>query len=189
MKYNIFITFLLFITVTCIAQNTCEYKIQVDTDEEVFKLTQESLVDFNIGNKKTVFVYFSLMNQDKVKSVVLHISLNAAEMPPVICFNEKSRISFKLEDGTFVSAPYLGEQSCGRQTEAKDAMNNSTSEAAFFLDEIALTRLSDSPIESLRIASQSINFNLNLRDVISNDELAEPIYPKEFFINTLPCVQ
>ena len=53
------------------AQNSCDYKINVDTQEELFQLTQESLIDFTVGDKKTIFVYFSLMKQDSVKSVVL----------------------------------------------------------------------------------------------------------------------
>lgn len=188
MRNNI-LCFILLATLQSFAQEDCNYKIQVDTDDEIFKLTQESLIDFTVGNKKTAFVYFSLMNQDQIKSVVLHISLNATDMPPIICFNEKSRLSFKLSNGTYVSAPYLGEKTCGRQTENENTMNNSTSEASFFLDENALTRLSNTSLESLRIATQSINFDLKLRDVISNEQLGEPIYPKEFFINSLGCIE
>ena len=51
------------------AQSTCDYKINVDTQEEIFQLTQESLIDFTVREKKTIFVYFSLMKQDSVKSV------------------------------------------------------------------------------------------------------------------------
>lgn len=188
MKYNLL---LLLVCIYCFAtaQSTCDYKINVDTQEEIFQLTQESLIDFTVGDKKTIFVYFSLMKQDSVKSVVLSISLNSQEIPPLICYNKKSRITFKLEDGTYVSAPYLGVDVCARQSKVENAIHNSTSEASFYLDSLAQKRLSRAPIESLRIGSLDTNFDLKLVEVISNDQLANPIYPKEFFINTLPCIE
>ena len=188
MKYNLF---LLLVCIYCFAtaQSTCDYKINVDTQEEIFQLTQESLIDFTVGDKKTIFVYFSLMKQDSVKSVVLSISLNSQEIPPLICYNKKSRITFKLEDGTYVSAPYLGVDVCARQSKLENTIHNSTSEASFYLDSLAQKRLSRAPIESLRIGSLNTNFDLKLVEVISNDQLANPIYPKEFFINTLPCIE
>ena len=188
MKYNLL---LLLVCIYCFAtaQSTCDYKINVDTQEEIFQLTQESLIDFTVREKKTIFVYFSLMKQDSVKSVVLSISLNSQEIPPLICYNKKSRITFKLEDGTYVSAPYLGVDVCARQSKLENTIHNSTSEASFYLDSLAQKRLSRAPIESLRIGSLNTNFDLKLVEVISNDQLANPIYPKEFFINTLPCIE
>ena len=188
MKYNLLLV-VLFFYCAARAQSSCDYKINVDTQEEIFKLTQESLIDFTVGEKKTIFVYFSLMQQDSVKSVVLSISLNSQEIPPLICYNKKSRISFKLDNGTFVSAPYLGVDVCARQSKQENAMHNSTSEASFYLDSLAQERLSTSAIESLRIGSLNANFDLKLTEVISNEQLANPIYPKEFFINTLPCIE
>jgi len=188
MKYNLL---LLLVCIYCFAtaQSTCDYKINVYTQEEIFQLTQESLIDFTVREKKTIFVYFSLMKQDSVKSVVLSISLNSQEIPPLICYNKKSRITFKLEDGTYVSAPYLGVDVCARQSKLENTIHNSTSEASFYLDSLAQKRLSRAPIESLRIGSLNTNFDLKLVEVISNDQLANPIYPKEFFINTLPCIE
>ena len=171
------------------AQNSCDYKINVDTQEELFQLTQESLIDFTVGDKKTIFVYFSLMKQDSVKSVVLSISLNSQEIPPLICYDKKSRISFKLDNGTYVSAPYLGVDVCARQSKEENAMHNSTSEASFYLDSLAVERLSASAVESLRIGTLSTNFDLKLTNVISNEQLVKPIYPKEFFINNLSCIE
>ena len=188
MKYNLLLP-LLCMYCFATAQSTCDYKINVDTQEEIFQLTQESLIDFTVGDKKTIFVYFSLMKQDSVKSVVLSISLNSQEIPPLICYNKKSRITFKLEDGTYVSAPYLGVDVCARQSKLENTIHNSTSEASFYLDSLAQKRLSRAPIESLRIGSLNTNFDLKLLEVISNDQLANPIYPKEFFINTLPCIE
>jgi len=188
MKYNLLLP-LLYMYCFATAQSTCDYKINVDTQEEIFQLTQESLIDFTVGDKKTIFVYFSLMKQDSVKSVVLSISLNSQEIPPLICYNKKSRITFKLEDGTYVSAPYLGVDVCARQSKLENTIHNSTSEASFYLDSLAQKRLSRAPIESLRIGSLNTNFDLKLVEVISNDQLANPIYPKEFFINTLPCIE
>jgi hypothetical protein len=188
MKYNLLLPLLCIYSFTT-AQSTCDYKINVDTQQEIFQLTQESLIDFTVGDKKTIFVYFSLMKQDSVKSVVLSISLNSQEIPPLICYNKKSRITFKLEDGTYVSAPYLGVDVCARQSKVENAIHNSTSEASFYLDSLAQKRLSRAPIESLRIGSLNTNFDLKLVEVISNDQLANPIYPKEFFINTLPCIE
>ncbi len=188
MKYNLLLP-LLCMYCFATAQSTCDYKINVDTQEEIFQLTQESLIDFTVREKKTIFVYFSLMKQDSVKSVVLSISLNSQEIPPLICYNKKSRITFKLEDGTYVSAPYLGVDVCARQSKLENTIHNSTSEASFYLDSLAQKRLSRAPIESLRIGSLNTNFDLKLVEVISNDQLANPIYPKEFFINTLPCIE
>ena len=188
MKYNLLLA-LLFMYCLGAAQSSCDYKINVDTQQEVFQLTQESLIDFTVGEKKTIFVYFSLMKQDSVKSVVLSISLNSQEIPPLICYDKKSRLSFNLEDGTYVSAPYLGVDVCARQTKAENTMHNSTSEASFYLDSLAQKRLSTSAIESLRIGSVNTNFDLKLIEVISNEQLANPIYPKEFFINNLPCIE
>ena len=188
MKYNLLLP-LLYMYCFATAQSTCDYKINVDTQEEIFQLTQESLIDFTVGDKKTIFVYFSLMKQDSVKSVVLSISLNSQEIPPLICYNKKSRITFKLEDGTYVSAPYLGVDVCARQSKLENTIHNSTSEASFYLDSLAQKRLSRAPIESLRIGSLNTNFDLKLVEVISNDQLANPIYPKEFFINTLACIE
>ena len=188
MKYNLLLP-LLCMYCFATAQSTCDYKINVDTQEEIFQLTQESLIDFTVREKKTIFVYFSLMKQDSVKSVVLSISLNSQEIPPLICYNKKSRISFKLEDSTYVSAPYLGVDVCARQSKGENTMHNSTSEASFYLDSLAVERLSKSPIESLRIGSLNTNFDLKLIEVISNEQLANPIYPKEFFIKTLPCIE
>ncbi|MGK0386365.1 MAG: hypothetical protein ACI849_000975 [Patiriisocius sp.] len=188
MKHNLLLL-ILFFTIATIAQDSCDYKINVDTEEEVFQLTQESLIDFTVGDKKTVFVYFSLMKEGNVKSVVLSISLNSEEIPPLICYDKKSRISFQLSNGEYVSAPYLGIDTCGRQTKDENAINNSISEASFYLDEVALKRLVNSPVERLRISTLKNNFNLVLRDVISNDQLKKSIYPKEFFINSLPCIE
>ncbi|MFT5254974.1 MAG: hypothetical protein ACJAYD_000967 [Patiriisocius sp.] len=188
MKYNLLLSILFF---TCVlsAQSSCDYKINVDTEDEIFQLTHESLIDYTVGAKKTIFVYFSLMKEKTVKSVVLSISLNSEEIPPLICYDKKSRISFLLSNGVYVSAPYLGIATCGRQSSGENAMNNSTSEASFYLDDIALERLASSPIESLRIATLKANFDLSLLDVISNEQLETSIYPKEFFINTLPCIE
>ena len=44
MKYNLLLP-LLCMYCFATAQSTCDYKINVDTQEEIFQLTQESLID------------------------------------------------------------------------------------------------------------------------------------------------
>ncbi len=167
----------------------CNYKINVDTEEEIFKLTQQSLAEFMVGKGQTVFMYFSLMKQGNIKSVVLHTSLNALEMPPMICYNDKSRITFQLENGDFVPAPFLGEETCGRQTKGEESLNNMTSEGAFYIDEMSIERLSKSPLKSMRLTTMNTNFDVQFKEVISNKEIVEPIYPREFFIENLGCIE
>ena len=188
MKF-LYLLLLSFITTISFSQDKCDYKINIDTEEEQFKLTHQVLAEFMVGKSQTVFIYFSLMNEDKVKSVVLHLSLNSMEMPPLICYNDKSRISFKLESGEYVSAPYLGIETCGRQTENKESLSNSTSEASFYLDDQALKRLAGSPVETMRITSFKTNFDINFQPVISNDKLKKPIYPKRYFMDNLSCIE
>ena len=149
MKYNLLLP-LLCIYCFAAAQSTCNYKINVDTQEEIFQLTQESLIDFTVREKKTIFVYFSLMKQDSVKSVVLSISLNSQEIPPVICYNKKAEFLSNLKTVLMFLHPYLGVDVCARQSKGENTMQNSTSEASFYLDSLAVERLSKSPIESLR---------------------------------------
>lgn len=186
---KIFTLFSLLFSIAAVAQNDCDYKINVDTDEEKFQLTQEILTEFIVGGNQTVFIYFSLMREENVKSVVLHLSLNAMQLPPKVCYNDKSRLSFALEDGSFVSVPYLGEVTCGRQTQGEETMSNSTSEASFYMDDFALEKLSSSPMKTIRITTMNQNYDVNLQDVISNDQITEPIYPKEYFINNLKCIE
>lgn len=170
-------------------QDKCDYKINIDTEEEQFKLTHQSLTEFMVGANQTVFIYFSLMKEGKVKSVVLHLSLNSMKMPPLICYNNKSRLSFKLESGEFVAAPYLGIETCGRQTENEESLSNSMSEASFYLDEQSLKRLSGSPIETMRVSTMNTNFDINFQALISNDQLKEPIYPRRYFIENISCIE
>ena len=189
MKNN-FLFLLVFISFLGLSQeSTCNYKINVDTEEEIFKLTHESLIDFIVRKDKTIFIYFSLMQEQAVQSVVLHLSMNSTKTPPLICFNAKSKLAFKLTDGSFVSSPYLGDETCGRQTENQDSMNNSTSEASFYLDAVALKRLKNAKVESIRIYSASANFDLELREVIYNEALGAPIYPMNYFISNLKCIE
>ncbi|GEQ86305.1 hypothetical protein ULMS_18130 [Patiriisocius marinistellae] len=167
----------------------CDYKINMETEEEIFKLTQESLAEFMVGNGQTVFMYFSLMKQGNIKSFVLHTSLNAVEMPPIICYNDKSRVTFQLESGEFVSAPYLGEETCGRQSKGEESLNNMTSEGSFYLDDVSIKRLSNSPLNTMRITTMNTNFDVNFKKVISNEQIAKPIYPREFFVENLSCIE
>ncbi|RDK85289.1 hypothetical protein [Marinirhabdus gelatinilytica] len=167
----------------------CNYKIQVDTEEEKFFLTQEVLVDYILGKDKNVFIYFSGMREGDVKSLVLQFSVNATVLPPALCFNKDSRVSFKLEDGSFVSLRYLGEKICGRQTENEDTLHNSTSDAAFLIDDIAFERLSSSKTVSMRITTMKSHFDIKFQELISNPQIELPIYPKEFFMNTLKCLE
>ena len=51
MKYNLLLP-LLSIYCFATAQSTCDYKINVDTQEEIFQLTQESLIDFTVRREK-----------------------------------------------------------------------------------------------------------------------------------------
>ncbi len=170
------------------AQEDCAYKINVDLENEQFRLTNEKLVEYELGQGNSVFIYFSLMKQDKMNSLVAQISLNAIEMPPIMCFDSKSRISFKLEDGSFVSLPYLDEVNCGRQTDYEDQLDNSTSEAAFFMDTESIMRLRSSELVSMRITSMNTHFDMDFKSVISNATIPQPIYPKEFFTQNLKCL-
>ncbi|MAM28990.1 MAG: hypothetical protein CMC13_08185 [Flavobacteriaceae bacterium] len=189
MKFLLSVAFLCFSILGFSQEEACNYKIQVDTDEEVFKLTNEQLTEFLVGKDRNVFIYFSLMRENDVKSLVIQVSVNAKEMPPILCFNKDSRVSFALEDGSFASLRYLGEVTCGRQTENTDTLNNSTSEAAFLLDEVGIERLQQSKIASMRITTMKTNFDVSFQDVLSNDQIPNPIYPKEFFLNNLKCLE
>ena len=190
MKKIVLLLFLL-TTVLSYAQATdCDYKLKIDTEEEKFLLTNAELAEYMLGLDKTVFIYFSLMKEEDVKSLVLQISANAKkDVPPIMCFNKDSRVSFKLEDGSFVSLRYLGEELCGRQTENEDTLHNSTSEAAFYIDETNLQRLASSKITSMRITTMRTDFDVVFQEVLSNEGIPEPIYPKEFFLNHLQCLQ
>jgi len=170
-------------------QNDCNYKINVDTNDELFKLTQEQLMDYELSSTQSAFIYFSLMRESELSSLVLQISLNALEMPPIMCFDNKSRVTFKLKDGNFVSLPYLDEVNCGRQTDHEDQLDNSTSEAAFFMNEESILKLKASPIETMRITSMNTNFDFKLKSVLSNPAIEQPIYPREYFINSLSCIE
>ena len=172
-----------------IAQDDCDYKIQVETEEEIFKMTNEKLVEYMLAPKESVFIYFSLMRQNEHPSLVLQISLNAMEMPPILCFDKKSRITFKLVDGTYVALPYLDEINCGRQTDHTDQLDNSLSEAAFYMDSIAIDRLKKVEIESMRITTMETNFDVSFQKVISNKEIQVPIYPREYFMKALGCIE
>ena len=173
-----------------IAQNQdCDYKIQIDTEEEIFVLTNPQLTEYLLGLERNVFIYFSLMKEGDVKSLVIQTSVNAKEIPPILCFNKDSRVTFKLEDGSYASLGYLGVENCGRQTENKETLHNSTSEAAFLLDELNLERLSTSKIIAMRITTMQTNFDIVFQELISNEEIPTPIYPKEFFMNSLKCLE
>lgn len=167
----------------------CDYKIQVDTEDQIFKLTNEQLTEFLLGRDRNIFIYFSLMQEAEIKSLVIQVSVNAQEMPPLMCFNKDSRVSFKLEDGSFASLRYLGVENCGRQTENKETLNNSNSEAAFLLDEGSIKRLKTSKIVSMRITTMQTDFDVDFQNVLSNNQIPVPIYPKEFFLNNLKCLE
>jgi hypothetical protein len=186
---QLFTLVLLLVSTAIYAQKDCNYKIHVDTDEEKFQLTQEILTEFLVGRNQTVFIYLSLMREESVKSVVLHLSLNAMELPPKVCYNDKSRLSFALEDGSFVSVPYLGDETCGRQKQGDDTMSNSTSEASFYLDDFALEKLSGSQLKTMRITTMNQSYDINFQEVISNEQIKEPIYPKEYFLKNLKCIE
>tara|TARA_A100000171_G_scaffold27147_2_gene25327 strand:- start:81 stop:653 length:573 start_codon:yes stop_codon:yes gene_type:complete len=190
MKQLLFL-FLVFVTpVLGVAQDQdCNFKVQVETEEEVFKLTNEQLTEFLVGRERNIFIYFSLMQEDAIKSLVIQVSVNAKEMPPLMCFNKDSRVSFKLEDGSFASLRYLGVENCGRQTENEETLNNSTSEAAFLLDEGSIERLKTSKIVSMRITTMRTDFDITFQNVLSNNQIPIPIYPKEFFMNNLKCLE
>ena len=187
---KVLLTVLLFCSVLGFSQTEdCNYKIQIDTDEETFKLTNEQLTEFLLARDRNVFIYFSLMREDDVKSLVMQVSVNSKEMPPILCFNKDSRVSFKLEDGSFASLRYLGEVSCGRQTENTETLNNSTSEAAFLIDEASANRLLQAKISSMRITTMKTNFDVTFQEVLSNNQIEQPIYPKEFFVTNLKCLE
>jgi hypothetical protein len=170
------------------SQVECEYKIKIDSAEEIFKLTPEQLVEFMFNKDQNVFIYFSLMREGDIKSMVLQISLNSREMPQILCFDQNSRVSFKLRDGSFASLRYLGDVNCGRQTRNEETLHNSSSEAAFLLDEVNLERLRATPMESMRISTMKANFDIDFKNIISNRDLPEPIYPKEFFVKYSACL-
>lgn len=188
MKHRI--VFFLFVVAVSFghAQTDCNYKFNIETEEETFKVTKDQLVEFMIGKEQNVFIYFSLMKEGAVSSLVMQVSLNAKKMPLAMCFNSSSRVSFKLENGSYVSLPFLGEDNCGTQTPYEDRLNNSTSEAAFYLDTAHIAQLSEAPLESMRIATMRTNFDIDFQKLISNPQLELPIYPREFFINTLSCI-
>jgi hypothetical protein len=188
MKNIVSVLIFLIVVGNIYSQNDCNYKINVETEDELFKLTQEELVEYELSQTQSAFIYFSLMRESDLTSLVLQISLNALEMPPVMCFDNKSRITFKLVDGSFVSLPYLDEVNCGRQTDHEDQLDNSTSEAAFFVNVESAEKLKESPIETMRITSMNSNFDFELKSVLSNPAIEQPIYPKEYFINNLGCV-
>jgi len=188
MKKLLLPLFLLYL-LTGYSQDSCNYKIQVDTESEQFTLTHEVLADYMLGKNQTVFIYFSLMKEDTIRSLVLQLSLNAAEMPPIACFNKDSRVSFELDNGSFVSLRYLGEVNCGRQSEPKDALKNSTSEAAFYIDDKSMLMLKESKLKSMRLTTMKTNFDIEFQNLISNSIIKEPVYPKEFFLNNLSCVE
>jgi hypothetical protein len=171
------------------SQEDCEYKIQYELDDDTFILTQEQLAEFMLGKEQNVFIYFSLMKEGPVKSLILQISLNAIEMPPVMCFDKSSRIIFQLEDKSYASLAFLGDKTCGQQSEPEAQLKNSLVEASFFLDEESLHRLSNSPIETMRIMTMKTNFDITFQEVISNKAIEKPIYPKEYFLKYLDCIE
>lgn len=189
MKNKLFFLIFLLTTILANSQADCAYKIIVDTDEESFKLTQEQLMEFILTPNESVFIYFSLLREADISSLVLQVSVNAKVMPPIMCFDKKSRLSFKMADGSFVSLPYLDDVNCGRQTEYEDQLDNSISEAAFYMDTVNMERLKSVQIESMRITSMKTHFDIEFQTVLSNPEIEVPIYPKEYFINTLGCIE
>jgi hypothetical protein len=190
MKHLVTLFFIVVTTLPLFSQTKeCDYKIQIDTDEEIFKLTNEQLTEFLVGRERNIFIYFSLMREGAVKSLVVQISVNAKEMPPLLCFNKDSRVSFALEDGSYASLRYLGTENCGRQTENEETLNNSVSEAAFLLDETSIKRLEASKITSMRMTTMQTDFDVNFQEVLSNTQIPIPIYPKEFFMNNLKCLE
>lgn len=189
MKRYIVLLGAILVTTGLSAQNSCNYRIQIDTEEEVFKITEEKLVEFMLAPKNSVFIYFSLMKQDEYASLVMQVSVNAVEMPPIMCFDSRSRVTFKLADDSYVALPYLDDVNCGEQTDHTDRLDNSTSEAAFFIDESAMEKLQQSEIVSMRLTSMKTNFDVEFQKVISNQDIPVPIYPREYFINTLHCVE
>ena len=62
MKYNLLLP-LLCIYCFATAQSTCDYKINVDTQEEIFQLTQESLINFTVGDKKIVLICSKIIDE------------------------------------------------------------------------------------------------------------------------------
>jgi hypothetical protein len=189
MKNLILFTLFFAFFITTNAQGKCEYKINVENEDETTILTENQLVEFLATDSQTAFLYFSLMRKENLKSLVVQLSLSAVNYPPVLCFNSESRITFKLDDGSFVSLRYIGAEDCGRNIEIENNLKNTTSEAAFYLDDVSLKRLNDSPVESLRLTTMKTNFDFVLKNVISNDQITIPIYPKEYFINYLSCVE
>lgn len=190
MKYILSIFLVVSTTIVGFSQDQdCDYKIQIDTEDEIFKLTNEQLTEFLIGKDRNIFIYFSLMREADKKSLVIQVSVNAKEMPPLMCFNKDSRVSFKLEDGSFASLGYLGTEDCGRQKENSETLHNSTSEASFLLDEGSISRLTRSKILSMRITTMRTDFDIDFQTVLSNNQISVPIYPKEFFMNNLKCLE
>lgn len=188
MRLNALVILTMLVFSTGLAQE-CSYKINVEMDEETFKLTKETLVEFMLSPTESVFIYFSLMKDSGVSSLILQISLNAREMPPIMCFDKKSRLSFKMVDGSFLSLPYLDDVNCGIQTEYEDQFDNSTSEAAFYIDPTNLAKFKTIEIETMRITSMNTHFDIDFQKVISNKDIPVPIYPREYFINHLSCIE
>jgi len=189
MKNSLILILFLLVTTLANSQEDCTYKLILDTDEESFKLTEEKLMEFILTPNENVFIYFSLLREADISSLILQISINAKEMPPIMCFDKKSRLSFKMTDGSFVSLPYLDEVNCGRQTDYEDQLDNSVSEAAFYMDVANMERLRAVQIESMRLTSMKTHFDIAFQNVLSNSEIETPIYPKEYFINTLGCIE
>lgn len=190
MKKLLFLFLVLCIPILGFSQDKeCDYKIQIDTEEEIFKLTNEQLTEFLLARDRNIFIYFSLMQEAAVKSLVIQVSVNAKEMPPLLCFNKDSRVSFKLENGSYASLRYLGVENCGRLTESTETLNNSKSEAAFLLDDVATKLLKTSKIVSMRITTMQTDFDVDFQNVLSNNQIPIPIYPKEFFMNNLKCLE
>lgn len=189
MKLKLFLFGLLVFGSITAQNNTCDIKINVDTEEEIFKLTQEQLVEYLISNNQTVFLYFSLMRENDIKSLVLQVSLNSAKMPPVLCFNKDSRITFKLSSGDYVPMRFLGEKICGRENDYENSLKNTTSEGAFLISPEYIPLLKEHTLESMRLTTFANNFDIVFQELISNSEIKYPIYPKEFFIKNLECIE
>lgn len=189
MKKIIFIL-LLFPFNTIAQQNDCKYDIEEKTDSTSFKSLPDVLIDEKIFGNSNEYLFFSLLNTDRVPMLKLQLLQKSKDFIPAKCVNNTSRIIVQLKNGKIVTLIANTEESCSvLNFDEKEKNNIRILTGYFFFGKTNFEELKNSPITLMRIQLVGDSKDYVLKSELNSETLKTKSNPDRYFMDYIKCIE
>jgi hypothetical protein len=187
---KLFLSLLLGLSLSAMAQKDCQYNITTTEDGKELKSTKESLMFEKVFAGTSQFMFFSLRNPDGIPILDFQLLAKSKEFPKAYCIDKASKIYIQLTNGKIITLISATEEQCAGLIYDSNEKNNIRILTGSFLFTLgSLEELEKTPISFIRVKYATEMVDYIIRKELKSESNGEKYFPENYFINTLKCIQ